>query len=361
MCGLSGVLSTYLTPGERETFRDLFTMSTLRGAHGCGVASIGREAGTRPVVATSKEPAAAFSYSQEFDTKFIKPNAAVLLGHARHATNNSSLLHPHKISGNFFGMHNGTMTKVAGRRLSANESDSLTLFQSIHDVGLKETIESSEGSYSLIWWDGDENRVHFLRNDKRPLYTAMYKGSPSTIFFSSEAEMLALALKHNTNASLAFHQTAVNMHYAVDVRKTGGITITALGEVAPKTAFPNTNLPWNDSKPAATTVPEQPITKPIMGAVAGVEKSNSEADESVETSRNSKAATMFKAGRRTNLFYQEFSDLLTEGCQHCGAQCTFVDYYDKRIHWVSEDRYVCDDCATTNPDAAEAAKYTRMH
>jgi len=187
-----------LTPKDDGVFRDLVFLSTLRGDKGSGLAALYNDGTTN----TFKTPVAAayLSNSVQMSDHLKKPHK-IVLGHARAPTrggDDASCLHPH-IKDHIIGIHNGTMYRVAGQKVETDTSDSALLFEAIASLGVKEALKDSYGNYTLIWLDTKERTINFIRNTGRPLVLADVgkKGDVRKFFFSSQENMLSLAMARN--------------------------------------------------------------------------------------------------------------------------------------------------------------------
>lgn len=199
MCGLSGAMSSSLSDGERDIFRDLFNISSLRGVEGCGVIVAQKEPNKAINVERIRSPhvSGVLAYSSEL-LAATKPPINLLVGHARWPTKGGKdreALHPHR-SNHICGVHNGTLHRVAGELVKDGESDSAKLYESIAKIGVKETIKNTDGAYALVWVDEQDQTINFLRNSQRTLHFTNigWQNNISTVFWSSEREMLQLIM-----------------------------------------------------------------------------------------------------------------------------------------------------------------------
>lgn len=200
MCGLSGVMSSTISWQEEGMFKDLLSVSSLRGYEGSGViVSQKKVLRQNPAIRCIRTPliSGALANSAEL-AELFKPSINAIIGHARWPTrggNDIHAVHPHR-AGHIIGVHNGTLNKVAGNDVK-DQSDSKLLFESFAKIGVKETILGCEGAYALVWIDENEQTLNFLRNGQRPLFfkNVGWQKNISTLYWASEREMLDFVFK----------------------------------------------------------------------------------------------------------------------------------------------------------------------
>lgn len=125
----------------------------------------------------------------------------IIIGHTRLPTKGGNTIenvHPH-MKTNVSGVHNGTMHKVDGTYVGANESDSNLLYRAISEKGLRETLANSDGAYALVFIDYKKGTLNFIRNSQRPLYFAKeaWGSKAQTLYWASERSFLNLILSRN--------------------------------------------------------------------------------------------------------------------------------------------------------------------
>jgi len=197
MCGISGVISNYLTNPEIERFEDLMLVSNLRGSNGAGVISYRRE--------PKEKDASQCTYTKTIgngidvvglDTykAMINDRPKLLIGHTRAPTKGDAKdrknVHPH-LFGDIIGVHNGTLDRVNDVYVGCNRSDSAAFFEHLSKVGIDEAMKGLSGAYAFVWINTEEATLNFLKNDKRPLWFATPEGNhKGTLWWSSEPGML---------------------------------------------------------------------------------------------------------------------------------------------------------------------------
>ncbi len=81
-----------------------------------------------------------------------------------------------------------------------SHNDSHAIARNMADVppGAKSVIEDLDGAFTLVWHDARDDMIRIVRNKERPLHMAVSEqGNGSTLYFASEAGMLAWLLRRN--------------------------------------------------------------------------------------------------------------------------------------------------------------------
>lgn len=333
MCGLSGVMSRYLSQGEVDAFRDLMVVSTLRGEQGTGVVAVAEKVKHGILEYKTLEPASVAVYNDEFHDLY-KKKTAILMGHARHPTAGGSSkdnLHPFQID-HIIGMHNGTLEEVCGTKIAKGASDSRLLFSCIADLGIRETINKTRGSYALVWIDTKADTINFLRNDKRTLYFAFPANDRTTMYWSSEREMLELVLerlygfidvyKLNPDTWLSFRlRNNLELKY-VDNQKVYQHLSMKTESQKPNT--PRTSVP--------VVAPETPPTTSVVTAT-----------------KEQVMDEMLVSFNGDKIQYGELKAVLKKGCCNCDESVTLSDLSMKRLHFTGKREFICNTCYENDP------------
>lgn len=192
MCGLVGAVGD-LEYRDKDAVQLLMHLCEIRGEDSTGYFTVGkseRETRTHKVVGPTRTM---------FDTlgwdKLRLSDEKVFSGHCRKATVglvNRRTAHPFTYD-HITGVHNGTLKNWRWLLQNEEATDSMTLYRSMAEKGVKETIEATDGAYALVWWDENEETINFLRNSERPLYYA-FSEDYKKMFWASEAWMLHIAL-----------------------------------------------------------------------------------------------------------------------------------------------------------------------
>lgn len=179
MCGICGVMAERLSLGDYLRFKDLFTLSQLRGDDGAGILTVPNKPHVEKVkIRKTTWSSGHLVTTAEYD-EVIKGDNSIILGHARMPTKGASkveFVHPH-VNGNIALVHNGTMSTVGDKLVGANESDSKLICKTIAEHGVKHFVDTSYGAYCLIWVDLGNQTLNFLRNKDRPLWFVEQRNS----------------------------------------------------------------------------------------------------------------------------------------------------------------------------------------
>lgn len=205
MCGIAGVVSSWLSAKEKAIFCDLLRVNTLRGTHSTGIIAALREKDRVDYcIDKSTRNAVAFLAHPSKQTKAIFADNRVcsaLIGHTRSATKGSirtENAHPF-VFPRVIGVHNGTINTDLEHE-KEYDTDSEALYRSINDRGLVEAlrgINKGYPGYALAMVDRQKNEFIAIRNLMRPLHFT-FNEKETTLFFSSEAEALRMVLaRHN--------------------------------------------------------------------------------------------------------------------------------------------------------------------
>jgi len=197
VCGIVGAFGSWLLDSQKERFKELLTVSNLRGFQGAGAIVTDNKCNVEvfKTVHTGTHLAHDPDFNHRLYHKKPPQSTSVLIGHTRWPTKGAVTLeatHPHSYDG-FTGVHNGTIDSINGVHIGPNESDSFLLYKSFAENGVADTIKETRGAYCCVWIDEKERTLNFLRNDKRPMYFAEMAGGGET-FFASERGMLDFVL-----------------------------------------------------------------------------------------------------------------------------------------------------------------------
>ena len=173
MCGLFGLVNT---TGKYANdmwllLPDFFMAGSIRGVDGIGMIKV--DSNGKSDWLKSEEPG--YDFLKQCKTKpFITGIGAYpfIVGHHRSATRGTiSVDNTHPFEHKHITLvHNGTVTRT--RELAAGtdtDVDSKMITYGIAERGLQETVNEMYGAWSMVWYDGNEAKLNFLRNDQRPM------------------------------------------------------------------------------------------------------------------------------------------------------------------------------------------------
>lgn len=192
MCGIVGAAGD-LDYKDKDALQFLMHLCELRGEDSTGfftVAKDNNEARISKVVGPTR-----YMFDTQYWDKLRTFSERVFVGHCRKATIGKisrSTAHPFNYD-HITGVHNGTLRNWRYLLPKEEETDSMTLFKTMAERGVRDTIDRTDGAYALVWWDEKDSVLNFLRNKERPLHYA-FSDDFKKIYWASEAWMLNIAL-----------------------------------------------------------------------------------------------------------------------------------------------------------------------
>ena len=172
MCGIVALLSR--TPNnffstDVDLFQELLIVDSLRGADGTGITGV-YDSGNAFIYKVGSHPYALITHPDWLSIRNrMYRNCVAIIGHNRKATvgkisNETS--HPFREK-HIILSHNGHITNF--REFENTEVDSHALAHLFATTPVEEAIPKIQGAFAMIWYDMKEKKVHFVRNEDRPL------------------------------------------------------------------------------------------------------------------------------------------------------------------------------------------------
>jgi asparagine synthetase B (glutamine-hydrolysing) len=197
MCGLSGIAGRGLDLKQLNLFKDLLYVSSLRGPHSTGVASV-----TNDKIVLNKMTGDAALFLDYFGGPkgyLMRERQLALIGHARWATIGNvtkANAHPYD-TGRFIAAHNGTLRDrefTPGKH--ETRTDSELMFRAMNTKGIIPVLSNLSwwSAYAVSIWEKDTKKLHLARNTERPLFYGIQKDSPTVIWGSELRHLLFAAM-----------------------------------------------------------------------------------------------------------------------------------------------------------------------
>lgn len=204
MCGIVGFVRTSSTYVQRidNLMADLLLFDSVRGDDSTGVFYSKKQydKGTSvQMYGYAKRAVAGWEFirSKEFNDVVSTPsNLLFCVGHNRAATRGAVTTdnaHPF-LRNNVTLVHNGSLRNHHSMTKELIQVDSEAITECISTKGLKHTVDTMEGAWSLVWHDKDDNTLNFHRNEQRPMVFIVCE---NLLVFGSEEGILRAALDRN--------------------------------------------------------------------------------------------------------------------------------------------------------------------
>lgn len=201
MCGLV-LIHTIEKNGflgyERDGFKNMLVLNSLRGSHSTGVAGIDLK-DKKKQVSISKSVGSPFnlfaqSNTDEFFSRMLQSFTTVL-GHGRYATMgkvDAYNAHPFK-EGHITLVHNGVIRNFTTLKDFKTHSDitvdSHLIAKLFAEEGAENVLPKINGAFVFAWIDSKQKTLNIAKNKERPLFGAKL-AKRDTIMMASERETI---------------------------------------------------------------------------------------------------------------------------------------------------------------------------
>ena len=211
MCGLTGIINleesaTWSCDVNKKVFKELLEVTSLRGRHSTGIFTVPHDEKEKCNLLKRAITASEFVQLDEYEKVMKDFNEfRYLIGHARYATDgviSDSTAHPF-IHENIVLVHNGSvqnkheLCQLSDMKGTDCDVDSQALAFALSKNPIKDFVQKIEGAFTIVWYDTNNKKLHFIRNTERPLHFGIVEGSEQNIIFASEAEALYFVAKRN--------------------------------------------------------------------------------------------------------------------------------------------------------------------
>lgn len=203
MCGLVGILtnsSNGFNHPELDLFRDMLVTDSVRGEDSTGVFSVNKF-GNAALCKLATHPFNLIK-SKQYDAwkQGAFASGRAIIGHNRKATSgavNNANAHPF-VFGPVMLVHNGAFDNYRSL-LSHAERTKHNVDVDSHAAAIllarndpKDVVPQMKGAFAMIWYNVNEKKLYFVRNDERPLAFTKFRGN---LIFASEALMLEWVIR----------------------------------------------------------------------------------------------------------------------------------------------------------------------
>lgn len=221
MCGLFGMAGLGVNNVDLDIINDLMIISALRGTDGTGLAS-GSLYRNGTIYKNTGDP---YYWrwgcaDKHLEDKIFNVVNSYFIGHCRkRTTGDAGQKGAQPFCGEtIIGTHNG----MIGWKFEPFHTDSaklIGLLEAKKDIQLVVNETEASDAIALVWINRKDKTLNFYKNSRRPLYFA-FNEKRSVLYWASELEMLALALRRN-GVEYDPYYCKDNFHYSVKIEDIG--------------------------------------------------------------------------------------------------------------------------------------------
>ena len=201
MCGIVGVIGAYtngFTQEEQNIFRDMLFVDTLRGWDSTGVFMVSNVGNVLIRKAALHGP----DFLAHDAWKAVKTaswsKGMFMVGHNRAATRGTvsdQNAHPFWVDDKIVLVQNGTYNGDHKHHKDVEvDTEAVAHVIAEHD-DVEQALQKINAAYALVWYNAQTKALHLIRNEQRPLFTALT--NEDTIVFASEQETIWWAVSRN--------------------------------------------------------------------------------------------------------------------------------------------------------------------
>jgi len=204
---------------DRDGFKAMMLLTSLRGTHSTGMAGIRLEKGEPAIVKSVGNPYRLFGTNgvDKFVGNILMKYKTVI-GHCRFATRgtiDAMNAHPFR-EGHIILAHNGVISNFHAlkdyKEHKHIDVDSHLVAKLFQEKGAEKVLPTLDGAFVFTWLDLNTRTFNVAKNSERPLYAAKIKGK-NTLFFASEEATLAWHSQRNKVEFDEFWEVPDNIIY----------------------------------------------------------------------------------------------------------------------------------------------------